>query len=186
VTFFLDQALFHCCAPLATPHCHIPIPPRVEHVLGNVDSQKAMAAEYFRTAHHWMSMVSRVRFYGSLMNPMREADPSLIALLLGMKLILSCPEEADERSEIYTLTKEFQLRMEMAGCLSIYVLQSTILTALYEMGHAIFPGAFTTVSTSARYAIALGINGTLPVQGKAWFEQEERNRTWWAIIILDR
>lgn len=78
--------------------------------------------------------------------------------------------------------------MEIAGHLSIYTLQSAILTAMYEMGHAIFPGAFTTIATCARYATALGINEPLPlpIQGKAWIEQEERNRIWWAILILDR
>lgn len=103
-----------------------------------------------------------------------------------MKLVLSCPQEVNVCSEIYAVAKEFQLRMEMAGLLSIYTLQSAILIAMYEMGHAIFPGAFTTVSTCAHYAIALGINEPLPFQGKAWIEQEERNRTWWAILILDR
>nr|POF19964.1 hypothetical protein CFP56_52213 [Quercus suber] len=145
-----------------------------------------MAEIFFRTAHRWMPVVSRVHFYGSLMNPSWKADPSLVTLLLGMKLVLARPEEADLRTELYTLTKEFQLRMEMAGFLSIYLIQSSILTALYEMGHAIYPGAFTTVSTCARYALALGITGTVQAQGRAWSEQEERNRTWWAIITLDR
>ena len=133
-----------------------------------------------------MPIISEIRFYGLLMNPLRYADPGVTSILLGMKLVLSCPEEANLCSEIYVVAKEFLLRMEMAGHLSIYTLQSAILIAMYEMGHAIFPGAFTTISTCARYAIALGINGTSAVQGKAWVEQEERNRTWWAILILDR
>jgi hypothetical protein len=74
----------------------------------------------------------------------------------------------------------------MAGYLTIYTIQSAILTAMYEIGHAIFPCAFTTISTCARYATALGINEPLPIQGKGWIKQEERNRIWWAILILDR
>lgn len=133
-----------------------------------------------------MPIISRIRFYGSLMDPLRHTDPDMIFILLGMKLILSCPEEVDLCSEIYIMTKEFQLHLEMAGYVSIYTIQSTVLIALYETGHGIFPGAFTTVSTCARYATALGITGTLPLQPKSWVEQEERNRIWWAILILDR
>lgn len=154
--------------------------------MGDVYTQKALVAEYFKIANRWMPIISEIRFYGLLMNPLRYADPGVTSILLGMKLVLSCPEEANLCSEIYVVAKEFLLRMEMAGHLSIYTLQSAILIAMYEMGHAIFPGAFTTISTCARYAIALGINGTSAVQGKAWVEQEERNRTWWAILILDR
>jgi hypothetical protein len=154
--------------------------------LGDIHSKKALAAEYFKTANRWMPIISRIRFYVLLTNPLQYADPSVTSILLGMKLILSYPEEANFCSEIYTAAKEFQLRMEMAGHLNIYTVQSAILIAMYEMGHAIFPGAFTTISTCARYAIALGINETLPIQCKAWVEQEERNRTWWAILILDR
>lgn len=120
------------------------------------------------------------------MNPLQYTDLGIISLLLSMKLILSYPEEANVCSEIYAIVKDFQLRMEMVGHLSIYTVQSTVLIAMYEIGHAIFPGAFTTISTCARHATILGINETLPIHGKAWLEQEERNRIWWAILILDR
>ncbi|KAE9376499.1 hypothetical protein N431DRAFT_400710 [Stipitochalara longipes BDJ] len=186
VAFFLDPTLFNCCALLATSLCPLPIPPKIEDILGDINSKKALAAEYFKTANRWMPILSEIRFYGSLINPLRYADPGVTSILLGMKLLLSWPEEENLCSEIYVVAKEFLLRMEMAGHLSIYTIQSAILIAMYEMGHAIYPGAFTTVSTCARYAISLGINGTLPLQGKAWVEQEERNRTWWAILILDR
>lgn len=186
VAFFLDPTLFNCCTLLATPLCQLPIPPKVEEILGDVHSKKALAAEYFKITSRWMPIISEIRFYGSLMDPLRCADPGVTSILLGMKLVLSRPEEENLCSEIYAVAKEFLLRMEMAGHLSIYTVQSAILIAMYEMGHAIFPGAFTTISTCARYAISLGINGTLPIQGKAWVEQEERNRTWWAILILDR
>jgi hypothetical protein len=121
-----------------------------------------------------------------LLNPSQSIDHGVTSILLAMKLALSCPEAANVCSEIYGVVKEFQLRIEMAGHVSVYTIHSAILTAMYEMGHAIFPGAFTTISTCAHHATALGINEALPVQGRAWMEQEERNRTWWAVVILDR
>lgn len=186
VALFLDPTLFNSCTLLGSPLCQVSIPPKVEDILGDIHCKKALTAEYFKIANRWMPIISEIRFYGSLINSLRYADPGVTSILLGMKLVLSCPEEANLCSEIYVVAKEFQLRMEMAGHLNIYTLQSAILIAMYEMGHAIFPGAFTTISTCARYATALGINETSPIQGKAWVEQEERNRTWWAIIILDR
>jgi Fungal specific transcription factor domain len=186
VALFLDPVLFDCYAPQITPGCQLPIPPQVEACLGDHDSKKVLAAEYFKTAHRWMPIISRIRFYGSLINSLQYTDHGVTSILLAMKLVLSCPQDANLCSEIYSVLKEFQLRMEMAGYLSIYTVQSAILIAMYEMGHAIFPGAFTTISTCARYATALGINEPLQIQGKAWIEQEERNRIWWAILILDR
>lgn len=186
VSFFLDPKLHQACAPRSATPCHLPVPSDVKRALGSLEDQKAMAEEYFNTAHRWMPIIFRPRFYGSLSDPTLLSECSFIFILLSMKLILSVPDEMDQRSDLYVLIKEWQLRIEMAGILNVYVLQSIILTALYEMGHAIFPGAFTTISTAARCAIALGITETTPVKGQAWIEQEERNRTWWAVIILDR
>ena len=42
-----------------------------------------------------------------------------------------------------------------------------ILTAIYEYAHAIYPAAYITIGTCARYGL-------------------ERRRFWWAIVILDR
>jgi hypothetical protein len=103
-----------------------------------------------------------------------------------MKLALTWSDNVDPCVGLYTLAKEFHLRMELAGCLSTHTLQSAVLLVLYKIGHAIFPAAFNSVATCARNAVCLGINETLPVAGKTWMEQEERNRTWWAILILDR
>lgn len=163
--FFLDPALFNYCAPPSTPHSPS-IPRAVEALLGDSDSEKVLAAEYFKIADRWMPNISRMRFYGSLINPATPADPKIAAILLAMKLILSCPEDANFCSEIYAAAKDFQLRMEMAGYLTIYILQSAILLTMYELGHAIFPGAFTFVSICSHYAPALKIDETLLVHGQ--------------------
>jgi len=177
--------LFKCCALLVSPACQIPTPPQVEEILGDIHGKTKLAGEYFKTANRWMPIISKIRLYESLANASRHNDNGVTSILLGIKLILSWPGETAS-SKIYAVAKEFLLHMEMAGCISIYTIQAEILIAMYEMGHAILPGAFTTISTCARHAIALGINGTLNIQKNTWVEQEERNRTWWAIIILDR
>jgi hypothetical protein len=186
VAFFLDPVLFDCCGPWAFAPRPPFIPQSVQCSLADNDSRKALATEYFRTADRWLPITSRIRFYAALLNPSHLTDPGVTSVLLAMKLVLSWPNPGDPCPDIYTLAKEFHLQLEMAGFVSIYTLQSAILMALYELGHAIFPSAFTTIATCARLAVTLGIDGTKPIEGKAWIEQEERNRTWWAIVILDR
>lgn len=145
-----------------------------------------MVVEYYKTADRWLPIISRTRLYASLCDLMHRSDPDVIVTLLALKLAVAQDAIVDPCSKVYQATKEFHLRMEMAGHLSVHYLQSLLLVAMYELGHAIYPSAFTTIAMCARHAIALGINETLLVHGKAWIEQEERNRTWWAVLILDR
>jgi hypothetical protein len=160
--------------------------PNVGDILGDIDDKKAIANEYFSTIHGWMPIVSRTRLYGSLVDPSQHTDPDVILVLLGMKLITSRPIDRNLHSKLYTLMKESLLNMEMMGYISVYTIQSAILTGLYEMGHAIYPAALTTISACARYAMALGITQAFPIHGSRWIEQEERNRIWWAVLMLDR
>lgn len=187
--FFLDPSL-HTCKPLPppafSPSTQLPIPPSIQHALGDVRSRKALAQSYFTTASKWLPLISQARFYTTLFDPLRCTDPGITCILLAMKLLLSHPSSDSTVSELYFAAKSYLLRLEIAGQISIATLQANLLIGMYEIGHAIFPSAFTTVSTCARHAVVLGIEGTVPVQGKAWMEQEERNRIWWGTIILDR
>ncbi|KAL7947312.1 hypothetical protein V8C42DRAFT_317396 [Trichoderma barbatum] len=185
VAVFLD--------PLLSTHCGLTIPrpcvslsPTVYEALGDHSYRKAIADEYFRTVHPWMPIISRTRLYGSLMDPSKYTVPDVAIVLLAMKLITSRPKDCSLFSELYTLMKETLLSVEMVGYVSICTVQSAILTVLYEIGHAIYPAALTTISACARHAIALGITQAHPIQGSRWIEQEERNRIWWAILMLDR
>lgn len=179
--------------PLLSTHCELTIPracislsPAVHHVLGDHIHRRALADEYFRTVHRWMPIISRTRLYGSLMDPSHHTDPDVAIVFLGIKLITSHPKNYNLPSELYTLIKETLLQAEMMGYISIHTIQSAILTAVYEIGHAIYPAALTTISSCARHAVSLGITQAYPVQGSRWIEQEERNRIWWAILMLDR
>lgn len=61
---------------------------------------------------------------------------------------------------------------------------------VYELGHGIYPSAYLSVGACARYGAALGYEECGyedPGEGRGeWVEAEERNRTCWAILILDR
>jgi hypothetical protein len=108
-----------------------------------------------------------------------------------MKLIVSMPPKQtnNPQTPTYFAAKRFYLEAESAGVFSIQVLQAGLLISLYELGHAIYPSAFLSIGTCARYAYALGINGNATSQISkpfTWVEQEERRRVWWGIVILDR
>ncbi|KAK1597463.1 uncharacterized protein LY79DRAFT_700829 [Colletotrichum navitas] len=66
-----------------------------------------------------------------------------------------------------------------------------VLVAYFEYAHAVYPAAWLTVASCMRYADFLGLPGlresnlTLKVPS-TWTEMEERLRTWWAILVLDR
>jgi hypothetical protein len=93
---------------------------------------------------------------------------------------------------LYHAAKRFHMAVEAVGVLSVHVLQANILTAIYEMGHAIYPAAYISVGTCARYGLALGIDKCVtgpPCESewaRFWVEIEEKRRAWWAIILLDR
>ncbi|UKZ53304.1 hypothetical protein TrVGV298_007096 [Trichoderma virens] len=73
--------------------------------------------------------------------------------------------------------------------MSLQVLQATIFVALYEIGHAIYPAAYLTVGACARYGIALGLDQLMTNNSgfdRSWMEVEEKRRSWWAVLALDR
>jgi hypothetical protein len=57
--------------------------------------------------------------------------------------------------------------------------------SLYELGHGIYPAAFSTVAACARYGTALGIDD-LAVTDLTRAGGEEKLRVWWGILIVDQ
>jgi len=164
--------------------------------IGDRHEQLEMVSEYFKTIHSWMPFVSCKRLYKTLPDyPDHEVPsvPSTMTLLLYcMKLMLwepvstSSGAEPSARSPAYINAKHLWLEAEIAGNLSVTVLQAGLLIALYEIGHAIYPSAYLSVGACARYGMALGIDKQLARDAEDWVEAEEKKRVWWAIVILDR
>lgn len=110
-------------------------------------------------------------------------------LVASMKLAISSANNLD--LQLYKIVKHLQLELELGGFLSFSVLQARIITALCEMGHAIYPAAFLSIGYCVRYGVALGIDQDLkriPSEPDAYSADglEERRRAWWGILILDR
>lgn len=185
---FLDPALLQHGLVETSPTTGT-VPQCILQLLGDLDEIRLTAARFFEHIHQWMPFVSKKRFYDLYLQPSFRSRPDVALLLLAMKLITTFPpaDSHSPRTALYNSTKQFHLRVE--GSFSILVLQAGVLIALYELGHGIYPAAFLSIGTCARYAHALGINVSHAVPSRrvlTLVEVEERRRIWWAIVILDR
>jgi hypothetical protein len=60
---------------------------------------------------------------------------------------------------------------------------------LYEIGHGIYPAAYLSIGSCIRYGGALGVNlaiEDIATKSQDDVDSEERRRSWWAILVLDR
>ena len=187
---FLDPGLLqHGQVETQTVRAAPSIPPYIRHLLGDLDDIRLIAERFFGHIHRWLPFISKKRFYDLYLQPSFHTQPDVVLLLLALKLITTFPP-VDSRSPctaLFHAVKHFYVEAE--GTLSILVLQAGLLVSLYELGHGIYPAAFLSIGTCARYAHALGINVNRMVPTRkvlTLVEVEERRRVWWTIIILDR
>ncbi|RFU31608.1 hypothetical protein B7463_g4737, partial [Scytalidium lignicola] len=167
----------------------------VPYVTASIGDPQTVAVEYFRKVHWWMPIISNKRLFDSMLNPLTEPDSELPLLLLAMKVILWNPskqQSKDPKIETYLIAKRMIDEAVTAGLLSLQLLQAQVLLAVFGLGHAIYPAAYLSVGACARYGIALGVDISLRPDFQAQhpsinvLQIEERRRTWWAILILDR
>ena len=186
--FFLDAEIFHR-GHLEIPKVSIPISHYVRELIGDDTEIRRMASVFFDTIHTYFPIISKQRFYSILMNPLSQPRADVALLVLCMRLTaLHRSSDPTLSSPEYSAAKSFYAAVEGAGTCSTQVLQSAILIAFYEFGHAIYPAAYLSVGTAARYGVSFGMNIDEDSEhgGLNWIEVEEKKRTWWAVVILDR
>lgn len=178
---------------ISIPRPAFETPPDVLEILGGGSNIQAIVTNYFATVHLWMPIVSRSKFTINLTTPSWEVGPELALLFLCMKLITSKPTDGYECAQnyIYLAAKRCIILMESNGLISFLALQANILITLYEYSHAIYPAAWMSSGWSVRYGNMLGINGdkaATDLLGKPnnWADDEERRRTWWGVLLVDR
>ncbi|KAH8804461.1 hypothetical protein F5884DRAFT_796092 [Xylogone sp. PMI_703] len=184
---FLDPDIFSQMR-LEVGKIHVTTPKLVDGLVGSISDIHATANIHFDAVHTWMPIVSKQLFFEHLPNRLFQRRAELYLLTLSMKLC-STLGVTTPRTVLYRAVKELYFDIETSGVLSIQVLQSGILIALYEMGHAMYPACLLSIANCARYGTALGINETVngtAVRQVPWIEEEEYRRVWWAIVILDR
>lgn len=150
-----------------------------------------MIEHYFVTVHTYFPIVSKIRLYQHLANPLHEPGSDMALLFLAMKLACSeIPEGMQPQTQLYHDVKSLYNFVESQNGFSIQMIQALLLIALYEMGHAIYPAAYLTIGNSARVGHAMGLHAKdvpqILARPTTVTEQEERRRVWWGVVILDR
>ncbi|KAK6431123.1 hypothetical protein LTR95_012718 [Oleoguttula sp. CCFEE 5521] len=189
--FFLDSFMFtYERFTIAPPH--ITLPQSALQALGSSAQLREMIEHYFRTIHLHLPIVSHIRLYQHIANPLHEPGADMALLFLAMKLVVLNVSEglAARDAGLYGEVKALHAFVESQNGFSIQLLQSALLIALYEIGHAIYPAAYLTVGHCARLGYAMGLHTRdapeMLARSATWTEQEERRRVWWAIVIVDR
>ncbi|PTB63383.1 N-terminal binuclear Zn cluster-containing/DNA binding domain-containing protein [Trichoderma citrinoviride] len=180
---FLDPDVF-ARAQLTVVNADVPVTDDIAQLVGGVLDIQATSAQFFKSVHTWMPIISKPQFCANLLNRLTYKRAELFLLVLSMKLCC-----ARRTTPLYETVKLLHFKIETSGVLSVLVLQAAILIALYELGHSIYPAAYLSVGSCARYATALGIDKSILLSslGKTqWIEEEECRRIWWAILVLDR
>jgi hypothetical protein len=141
-----------------------------------------------------MPIISKQRLYRNMHDVSSTPGAEFPLLILAMKVLLwnpaKQPQGADPKSQAYLNAKHAILDAVTAGVLTLQLLQAQLLIAIYELGHAVYPAANLSIGACARYGVALGLDASLRPEShkssKDVLELEEKRRTWWMILILDR
>lgn len=150
-----------------------------------------MIEHYFATVHTYYPIISKIRLYQHLSNPLHEPGSDIALLFLAMKLACSeIPEGMPPQTQLYQDVKSFYHYVESQNGYSIQMMQALQLIAMYEMGNAIYPAAYLSIGNAARIGHAMGLHAKdvpqmLP-RPTTWTEQEERRRVWWGVVLLER
>lgn len=154
------------------------------------DDTAALCEEYLSTVHEWIPMVSRKRLFNELNSGSGDSDGCLPILLLCMKAFSARDGNCARDSPSYLLARSLCSEAELAGFLSLRLVQSLILLATYELSHAIYPCAYSTLGRASKLSLLLGLhdrkNNKLFKGAETWTLREEQRRTWWVVYLLDR
>jgi hypothetical protein len=188
--YFLSANLFHRAGmKLQTPH--ILVPKYIQELIGDAKAQRSIASNFFEGVNSYFPIISRTRFYSYALNPLVKpcADAALLLLSMTLATLHHSGDMQMSNTPEYLAAKRFQTSVGTSAICNIQFLQASILMCLYEFGHAIYPAAYYSIASAARYGIAFGmdnIESDSGVSGDNWLEAEERRRAWWTILILDR
>lgn len=144
-----------------------------------------LVRDFIHIADFWMPFIPR-RDLKQLTHGPGSLKAEDIILLACMNLVTEKPPGGEPANKTYLAVKSSFLNMEIYGVLSIRLLQALILLLFYEHGHGMYPCAYITLGTCARYLSALGITANLEYKSEDWLEVEVRRRLWWSVFVVER
>ena len=188
----MDSQYFSSLPP-GTLDPGLKVPQEILDMLHSNDEIQALCIKYFASVHIWLPMLSKKRLYSKVLCYNPATDATLSLLLLCMRLSTTVPALKDEARTcpLYWTVKQFYSTLESSGVVSLHLIQSSLLIAVYEIGHGLFPAGYFSVSNAARMGMMMGLHDRkhatqLLKPADTWTLREEERRTWWAVFILDR
>jgi hypothetical protein len=182
--------------PSLTQDFNLSVSVAVYSVLDGVSAQfDKIIRLYFSSVHSYLTFVHKQRFFKRLAASKARADAEVALLLLTMHLVaepLNCAQTGVDpsRNRIYIAAKNMHSIVHSSKGPSLELLQAGLLITLYEHNAALPDVAYGTLFTCSGMASFLGLDisqesvSRLGAAAVSAYE-EERRRTYWALVSLD-
>jgi len=167
-----------------------------------------ISARYFQAFHRHLPVISRTRFYNSLITLGAAPAADFSVLLLTICLITHAPAlgyqsghgatRSVEQQSLYLTARSLFAQVQVSCSPSVRLIQAGLLLAVYEYTHGRPDDAFVTIASSARMAYAARIHARDRHQTQMTdtaghnadtdllLQAEEAANTWWGIVICER
>ncbi|KAJ5668700.1 hypothetical protein N7462_009770, partial [Penicillium macrosclerotiorum] len=111
----------------------------------SITEVRQVVDRFFETYHLWLPILSRRKLYGAALRQQPRQEDDMNLLIMSMRILAHQKQEGRQRhGRTYSMLKYHLVRLEQVGSLSIALLQSMILLAVYEFEHGIYPAAYLT------------------------------------------
>ncbi|KAF2108350.1 hypothetical protein BDV96DRAFT_692724 [Lophiotrema nucula] len=189
--FFLDNYTFKAQRGSIDDSPQFDLPSEFRGALGTTDQLLQDVDRYFSTIHTLFPVISKLRFSNKIITSITNPSNDTILLLLAMRLVSRTEQDSDVQSGFYDQVKRCYTIVERGNTITLKLLQAGLLIAFHENANAIYPAAYLTVRNCATLGQLLGIQSRSPPfnilpPAVSWTESEERRRTWWGVIMVDR
>ncbi|KAI0965285.1 hypothetical protein F4678DRAFT_453025 [Xylaria arbuscula] len=184
---FLDYRLFQTSLS-RTLTGSVPIGPELRDYVINDKELSQRVDTFIEVFDAWMPFIPRQELREKLPGRVTQPDGEDILLFACMRNLTEPLKEEDPATKQYMAIKSIFVGAEVAGTITVGLLQALLLLLLYEFGHGLYPSAYMTLGTCIQHLVVLGVSGAglSPIGAQSWVEQEKRRRLWWAVFVMER
>ncbi|KAJ5238517.1 fungal-specific transcription factor domain-containing protein [Penicillium chermesinum] len=163
-------------------------PEVLDYVFGSgIEERRWLIAEFIRTVDPWVPFIPLQELQTRLLGEKGQMAGEDVLLLACIRLNTEPVPGGQPVNRAYLAVKSNFVSAEIYWTLSIRLLQALLLLLIYEHGHGVYPSAYTTLGSCARYLAALDINtGSEQEYSRDWMSGEVRRRLWWFVYVMDR
>jgi Fungal specific transcription factor domain/Fungal Zn(2)-Cys(6) binuclear cluster domain len=160
----------------------------------NGDNFEASLFHYFGLIHDWFPILNKAQMREGLVQlestPRAEFSDLVLCTYLVTQLSGQESGNIEHIRRLYHTTKGLHYLLLSTGRVSMEVVQSGLLIALYENTQGLHDASYSSVGACARMGYTLGFDRTLSpdtdMLSRLPAVVEHERRVWWAIVILER